>query len=269
MSYFIILFLVQWLTFEVADLLLIENHLLLWLLSCLFSIIFRNQHTLTGAIVFVSLLLLLMYLDSNLSAPLINVCGLLVLGAATGTFIKQKKWWFVIGSFILSIIVFWHSYRSYSSIEVVNLVPKEKTDLVLFNRLSKTFISQKGDSLQLSLDTVYLINFTFYACKPCREKQPSLNDLKNTFANQPFKIVTIHCVDSINIFKKYYPNDNNTFHNANEKTSSEFGVNSYPFEIIYSRKGKEARRFNGFSRDIKEDYLTKTTHLIKKLLHEK
>jgi thiol-disulfide isomerase/thioredoxin len=260
---------VQWLTFEVANLLLIENHLLLFLLSCLFAVIFPRPYGLTGAGVFVALLLLLMFMDHNLSLQLFNVCSLMVLGAAIGTFTKQKKWWFSAVSFVLSLLVLWNANRNYSTIEVVNVAPQQKTDISRFNELSKAFISQNGDSLHLSLDTVYLVNFTFYACKPCREKHPSLKLLQQTFANQPFKLITIHCVDSIDIFQKHYRNIDNCYHNPNQKNSLKLGVSSYPYEIIFGKNGQEIRRHSGFSIDAKEDYLAKTKSLIEELVGKK
>ena len=269
LCFLIIFFLVQWLTFEVANLLLIENHLLLFLLSSLFSVIFPRPYGLTGAFVFVALLLFLMFLDHNLTFTLYNACALLFLGAVTGTFVKQKKWWFSVISFVLSLLILWNAHRHYSTIEVVRVAPQQKTDVASFNELSKTFISQNGDSLHLSLDTVYLVNFTFYACKPCREKHPSLKLLEQTFANQAFKLVTIHCVDSIDIFQKHYRNFDNCYHNPNQKNSLKLGVRSYPYEIIFSKTGQEMRRHSGFTLDAKEYYFIQTKALIEKLLLEK
>ena len=269
LCFLVLLFLVQWLTFEVANLLLIENHLLLFLLSCLFAVIFPRPYGLTGASVFVALLLLLMFVDHNLSLQLYNICCLMVLGAALGTFTKQKKWWFSAVSFVLSILVLWNAHRNYSTIEIVNVAPQQKTDISRFNELSKTFISQNGDSLHLSLDTVYLVNFTFYACKPCREKHPSLKLLQQTFANQPFKLITIHCVDSIDIFQKHYRNIDNCYHNPNQKNSLKLGVSSYPYEILFGKNGQEIRRHSCFSIDAKEDYLAKTKSLIEELVGKK
>jgi thiol-disulfide isomerase/thioredoxin len=265
----IILFLVQWLTFEVAHLTLIENHVLLLLLMCVFAIIFPKRYALTGAFIFLALLLFLMFLDHNLTFTLYNACALLFLGAATGTFVKQKKWWFSAGSFVLSLLVLWNAHRHYSTIEVVRVAPQQKTDVASFNEQSKTFISQNGDSLHLSLDTVYLVNFTFYACKPCREKHPSLKLLEKTFANQAFKLVTIHCVDSFDVFQKHYRNIDNCYHNPNQKNSLKLGVSSYPFEIIFSKNGQEIRRHCGFTLEAKEDYFIQTKTLIEKLLLEK
>ncbi len=269
LCFLIILFLVQWFTFEVADLLLIENHVLLLLLSCVLAIVFPKLYGLTGAVVFVALLLFLMFLDHNLTFPLYNSSALLVLGAAIGTFVKQKKWWFGVGSFVLSLLVLWNAQRVYGTIEVVDVAPRQKTDVARFNELSKTFSSLDGQSLQLSKDTVYLVNFTFYACKPCRDKHSSLKLLEKAFANQPFKLITIHCVDSIDVFEKHYRNVDNCYHNSDEKTSLKLGVESYPYEIIFNKNGREMRRYAGFSLDSKQDYLVKTTQLIVRLIQEK
>ena len=267
--FLIILFLVQWLTFEVAHLLLIENHVLLLLLSCILAIVFPKRYGLTGAVIFVASLLFLMFLDHNLTFPLYNSSALLVLGAAIGTFVKQKKWWFGIGSFVLILLILLNAQRVYGTIEVVDVAPRQKTDVVRFNELSKTFSSLDGQSLQLSKDTVYLVNFTFYACKPCREKHPSLKLLEKAFANQPFKLITIHCVDSIDVFEKYYRDVDNCYHNPDEKTSLTLGVKSFPFEIIYGKNGREMRRYAGFSLDSQKDYLEKTTQIIVRLIQEK
>jgi thiol-disulfide isomerase/thioredoxin len=264
-----ILFFIQWLTFEVADLLLIENHILLLVLACLFALFFPKCYGLKGTIILVALLLLLMFMDNNLTFASCNLSALLVLGAATGTFVKQKKWWFSTASFVLSLLVLWNAQRIYSAIEVVDIAPQFKTDASHFNELSNTFISLDGKGLQLSKDTVYLVNFTFYACKPCREKQPSLNMLETAFANKPFKLITIHCVDSIDIFEKHYRKYKNCYHNPNEKTSLKLGIQSYPHEIIFSKSGRKIRRYTGFTLDSKKDYMTQTKSLIERLVRER
>lgn len=263
-----IVLLVQWLTFEVADLLLIENHILLLVLACLFAIIFPKRFGLIGACVFVVLLLLLMFLENNLSFPLYNLCALLLLGTAIGTLMKEKRWWFGSIGVVLSLIVLWNAERVYVTIEVVNMAPQHQTDATRFNELSNTFVALDGNSLQLAKDTVYLVNFTFYACKPCRDKQPSLELLEKAFVNKPFKLVTIHCVDSIDVFEKHYSKYPNCYHNPNEKTSLKLSIQSYPYEIIFSKSGREMRRYAGFTRDSQKDYLEKTTQLIERLLSQ-
>lgn len=264
-----IVFLVQWLTFEVANLLLIENHILLLVLACLFAIIFPKRFGFIGAFFFVALLLFLMFLDNNLSFALYNLCALLLLGTAFGTFIKDKRWWFGSIVVVLSLIVLWNAERVYGTMEVVNMALKHQTDATRFNELSNTFVAVDGNNLQLSQDTVYLVNFTFYSCKPCRDKQPSLKILEKAFANKPFKLVTIHCVDSIDVFEKYYSKYPNCYHSTNEKTSLKLGIQSYPYEIIFSKSGREMRRYAGFTRDSQKDYLEKTTELIERLIQEK
>ena len=269
LCFLIILFLVQWLTFEVAHLLLIENHVLLLLLSCVMAILFPKRYGFIGAVIFVASLLFLMFLGHNLTFPLYNSSALLVLGAAIGTFVKQKKWWFGAGSFVLSLLVLWNAQRVYGTIEVVDIAPRQKTDVARFNELSKTFISLDGQSLQLSKDTVYLVNFTFYACKPCRDKHPSLKLLEKAFANQPFKLIAIHCVDSIDVFEKYYRDVDNCYHNPDLKTCLKLGVESYPYEIIFNKNGREMRRYAGFSLDSKQDYITQTKSLIERLVRQR
>jgi len=44
------------------------------------------------------------------------------------------------------------------------------------------------------------------------------------------------------------------------------GIQSYPYEIIFSKSGREMRRFAGFTRDSQKDYLEKTTELIERLV---
>ena len=264
-----ILLLVQWLTFEVDDLLLIENHILLTVLACMFAIVFPKRYGFIGAVVFVSLLLFLMFLDNNLSFPLYNLCALLLLGTAIGTLMKEKRWWFGSICVVLSLVVLWNAERVYATIEVVNMAPQHQTDATRFNELSNTFVALDGNSLQLAKDTVYLVNFTFYACKPCRDKQPSLELLEKAFVNKPFKLVTIHCVDSIDVFEKHYSKYPNCYHNPNEKISLKLGIQSYPYEIIFSKSGREMRRYAGFTRDSQKDYLEKTTELIERLIQEK
>ena len=157
-----IVLLVQWLTFEVANLLLIENHILLLVLACLLAIIFPKRFGFIGACVFVALLLFLTFLDHNLSFALYNLCALLLLGTAIGTFLKEKRWWFGSIGVVLSLVVLWNAERVYGTMEVVNMAPKHQTDATRFNELSNTFVAVDGNNLQLYQDTVYLVNFTFF-----------------------------------------------------------------------------------------------------------
>lgn len=269
LCFFIVFFFVQWLTFELLDLLLIQNHLLLFALSGLVGLTFPKWYGLIGAIVLVMLLLLLMLLENNLTFLLYSASALIVLGSATGVFLRKKKHIAWLVSLVFGGLVLWNAYQTYSTISTAVVPAEKKTDAEQLNAFSNGFVSLDGSKLHLSQDTVYLVNFTFYACKPCRDKHPSLVQLEKEFANQPFKWVTIHSVDSLDVFRKYYKSYNNCYHNPNEKSNQQLGISSYPYEIIFDKKGEEVRRMNGFSQDAKANYVDQTTQLLTQLIHDK
>lgn len=268
LCFFIVLFFVQWLTFEVADLRLITNHVLLFLFAGLIGLALPKWYGPTGAFVLSMIMFVLMASANNLTFELYNFLGLLVIASFAGTFIRQKKRIGWIVCLLIGGLVLLNAYQKYSTITLVEVSKNQKTDATRFNAISKDFVSMKGQRLRLSEDTVYLVNFTFHACKPCRNKQPSLQLLEKEFTHQPFKLVTVHCVDSMDVFKKYYSDYANCFHNTDPKLEQKLSIPSYPYEIIFDKKGHEVRRFNGFSMDSKNDYLNKTSALIKKLIHE-
>lgn len=269
LCFFIVFFFVQWLTFEILDLLLIQNHLLLFALSGLVGLIFPKWYGLIGASVLVMLLSLLMLLEDNLTILLYSSSALIVLGSATGVFLRKKIHFAWITTLAIGGLVLWNAYKTYSTITTVTVPAEKKTDATRFNVFCDDFVALDGSKLHLSRDTVYLVNFTFYTCKPCREKHPSLKLLEKEFAHLPFKLVTIHSVDSMDVFRKHYSDYANCYHNPNVKRNQQLGIDSYPYEIIFNKKGNEIRRFSGFSPDAEEDYISKTRMLIKKLLDEK
>lgn len=269
LCFFLAMLVVQYITFELLDLTLIVNHVLLFALSALVGLAFAKWRGLIGAVVFSLILFTLMFSANNLTFEIYAACALIVTGAATGTLIRQKKRIAWILTLLTGSLVLLIAYQTYSTITVEHVAATQKTDVSRFNKMGSDFVSINGENFRISEDTVYLINFTFHACKPCRNKRPSLELLEKEFINKPFKLVTIHCVESEEVFRKYYSDYTNCYHNSNPKVEQMLGIPSYPYEIIFDKNGREVRRFSAFSLDAKDDYQAKTRKLIKKLLHEK
>lgn len=269
LSYALILVIVQLLTFGLWELPLIVNHILLFAFSLIVGLVFSGWYSLTGCGVFTFVISAWMYFDGNLTLELINAMVLILAGGATGAFFMLKRRLFGIGSFLLGTVTLIIAYQQYSTIEVEKISESGRYNIDDFNSVVTQFVSIDGTKMRLSLDTVYLVNFTFYSCKPCRDKKKVLRELKLKFNNVPFQLINVHTAEPLSVFKTYYRDSDYAFHNSDSENDKKLGVDSYPCEFIFDKKGNEIRRMKGFSLDAQEDYLETTSLLINKLIDEK
>lgn len=102
-------------------------------------------------------------------------------------------------------------------------------------------------------DNIYVINFWFIACGPCRLELPLLNELANSYKNDS----TIRFIAISNIDKKsaleYVQRKAGMVYELVEQAqyaADAFKVFYYPVNIIINRKGKVIFYERGYQQDI-------------------
>lgn len=150
----------------------------------------------------------------------------------------------------------------------------EKTNIHLSIQLlneNKQFLSDhQHKQPSFSLDTVYLVNFGFLYCYPCRLKKKALREIALQFKNKAFKIVEIHSEESREIFDSlFFISYTNPYHDSINKLSKTMNVSSYPTEFIFNKNGESVRKLEGINPDNLPKYQESTIALINRLLNEK
>jgi thioredoxin-related protein len=116
---------------------------------------------------------------------------------------------------------------------------------------------------------VYLLNFSFQNCLPCRVKKKYTPEIIERFKNQPFRLIEIHIFEEKKIFDGsymlYYPY---VYHDSLKRLTKLFGVTGGPTEFVFNKNGKAVRKHEGFDHDVAKNYVNQTTELIQKLLAE-
>lgn len=94
---------------------------------------------------------------------------------------------------------------------------------------------------------VVVINFWFIQCKPCTQEMPELNKLVEKYRqnkNVIFLAPTFNQKDKVLKFLKKKSFDYALIANA-EETIKDFGINSYPTNIVMNKEGKYSMYMTG------------------------
>lgn len=90
----------------------------------------------------------------------------------------------------------------------------------------------------------------FYACAPCREEFPLLQNLYDQLKPQGLKFVGINQGDPPDVIKSYLGDNNFTFdtvlNEPNENMVAAMGVKVFPSSYLIDRNGKVIVRFVGY-----------------------
>ncbi len=110
-----------------------------------------------------------------------------------------------------------------------------------------------GDSLRLShmRDTVILLDFWYQGCGPCVKALPSMQQLQDHFADQPFLVVGINTYDQNQDFMRDFLKARGvTYPIALARGRADlikaYGVNAYPTLVILDRTHRVAYTQSGF-----------------------
>lgn len=121
-------------------------------------------------------------------------------------------------------------------------------------------------------DSIYLLEFYFKNCAPCKMKEKILPSIAQEFKNKPFKIVYMDNakLDNFQTFRNESKNKSyaDNFYDENNKLVQNLNIQSFPLEIIIDKKGMIRHTYHGFSFEDDNEYFKITTTKIKELLNE-
>lgn len=181
---------------------------------------------------------------------------------------KKKHYKSAIGLFVVSFL-----YLVFIKIAYINRLSydyKEKSEISILNENNRFLIGHHNGHPTFNSDTIYLVNFSFRNCLPCRHKKSALKALAKQYRYSPFKIIQIHSFESMDIFREsYYFDYTEPYHDSLNHLANTLKIYGAPSEIIYNKNGKAVRRLNGYNSEAESTYIEKTSELIKKLIHEK
>lgn len=174
----------------------------------------------------------------------------------------SKKWWPKIALVVL-VILFDFVYYPYASTKwssnaQIRNVQTIFTDCYLVDR--------NQDSIQLEKGKVYLLNFSFVGCLPCRNKHPQIEKLQQLYKNhKQIRVLTIHSEQDFEVFKKLAKDQ---YHDAGLKFKKRLKVWGFPMEYIIDKKGKVRRRYESYDKSQSWAYQLKTRELLEELAGE-
>jgi hypothetical protein len=117
---------------------------------------------------------------------------------------------------------------------------------------------------------VYLVEFYFNNCPPCKKKEKDLKKINN-LGIENFEIVWVDngALDSLSEFMKadFKDNQNHFYDNAGQFARN-LNIRSFPFEIMVDQSGNIRHVFDGYASDLQTSYINETVKKIKTLLHE-
>jgi thiol-disulfide isomerase/thioredoxin len=255
--------LVQWLTIEGAAIINFISLFFAFSISSRFS-----KYPFIGITVLILFLDGLLLSDNALDLFHLIQDSFCLLGVSVMVLFKKKHYKSFIALFLVSTVYLFFIKSYY--LDQLNYNFTDKSDLSVLIENRNFLIGHNKEHPTFNLDTVYLVNFSFRNCLPCRKKKPVLKALATEFGNSPFKIIQIHSFESMEIFREDYQFDyTKPYHDSLNYLAKTFKIYGAPTEIIFDKNGKVARRLDGYTSDAEDSYLQNTSKLIKKLIHEK
>jgi thiol-disulfide isomerase/thioredoxin len=105
------------------------------------------------------------------------------------------------------------------------------------------------------LGKVYVVNFWYAACPPCRSEAPTLAQLSTTYSNVPF--VGVNIFDSSDVAKIFETKFNISYPSILDAASNSVQLafagavapNAVPTTLVIDREGRVAARISGIIRD--------------------
>lgn len=165
-------------------------------------------------------------------------------------------------------VIYPHYALNKMNLNSSNLIGKPLAELLTDTKLYDTKhklrnpFSKKG--------TVYLIDFYFDACPPCKIKYEDLQALKKDLSGEDFEIVYIDDgnADSIDDFIKLNKGSKHHFFDSSGVFADNIRFSGFPFEIITDKQGTIRFVSSGYGDGLQKTYREKTRKKINILLNE-
>lgn len=247
----------------------IENYIISFLIGLVISILLLPKaDSLNKMICFIFFLLpiIILFFGPGLESKnyffLITKCINLFLGLFLVDFLK-KKWLIYFGIVIIvsvnllivTRIKFYLDVKSYKN--------------YVFDKLNETkLLKRDSTEFQFLEGNVYLINFSFYSCAPCRLKEPLIKHIKRKLNQYPnIKILDVNITTSTEHFSDFKNSNFCKYFDA-FKLNEKLKIKSYPTDIIIDKSGFIRREYSTVNQRQKEIYVNETIRLLKKLNNE-
>lgn len=114
---------------------------------------------------------------------------------------------------------------------------------------------------------IYLLEFYFHRCPPCRAKHPALQEIDAMTDNREVEIIYIDNgdIDDVVDFNKRLSRMEKQYYDSAALLINQLQIKSFPFEIIIDKKGTIRYVSKGYDKDKKEEYIRKTIARIESL----
>jgi thiol-disulfide isomerase/thioredoxin len=110
----------------------------------------------------------------------------------------------------------------------------------VFKGFNEKAIDGMKFNLKKDLGKVYVINFWFIGCPPCREEIPDLNDIVEQYKNNKDVIFISICLDREEAIRDYMKINPLNYHIVDDGRSiaSKYDLHTYPTNLVVGRDGK-------------------------------
>ncbi len=255
--------LAQWLVLGYS---IFYNFLLYAVLFLLHGYMFGLTKGMVGVTAMLLFMVIMLVSDNSYYITHFFQEGLMVTACVAGGFLKRRKYYLSFASLVVVITLFSVAYHYHST---PRYLTESDITIETINLGDSELVGHDGKQLTLNPDTVYLINFSFRNCAPCRRKKKSLEKIASDFKNTPFKVIEIHAFEDKQIFDtSYFFDYAETYHDSENKLSEILQVFGAPSEFIFDKSGRFVRRCDGFEQDTKVNYEETTYLLLRKLIYE-
>lgn len=192
----------------------------------------------------------------------------------------QKSRWSKAGRtgwviFLLLIIAFGYiRLRSIYAITAPPPSPKSSNMPALGEKSIHDFLSSV--SLQTAAGNVidpfptgkiYLLEFYFHRCPPCRAKHAALQEIDAMTDNSNVEVVYIDNggIDEVADFKNRLSKKEKQYYDSAALLIDRLQIKSFPFELIIDKKGMIRYVSKGYDKDNKDEYIRRTLAKIESL----
>jgi thiol-disulfide isomerase/thioredoxin len=147
------------------------------------------------------------------------------------------------------------------------LIGKTLKEIIPGDVVLKTPLNQENN-LSLPDDKIYLLEFYFSSCAPCRIKEKALTKLAEELRGLPFEVIYVNdgAIDAYKDFHKVNTNLQNRLYDDGGKLSKALHIDEFPTELIIDQQGVVRHLAVGYSNGIEQEYISKTVSKIKLLL---
>ncbi len=241
---------------------------------------FTKEQAILGALLYIGLLLSLLIPFTiyrlYITLPAYSFC---CVGFAAGYFFRQLKPLMTVAVVLVCGGWAWvnaaHIYPNFMEARWYEEKKTFKTDAPVTGLFGSVTL-QKGDSavnLPAGGGKVYLIDFFFNNCPPCRAKEPYLQQIAKEISNQNFEVLYVESgkLDSYNTYRRNYERlGGKVLYDTHNTLIDSLKIEGYPFELIIDKKGKVRHINKGFDANTQVGslYVTNTKGKIQKLLDE-